>query len=50
VISPGEILQGIALGVSGWTLLEVISLGKKVASLETKVSMLPCDKTKDPCP
>ena len=43
--SAGDVLQGIILAVSGWTLLEVIKLGKKTAQLDQKLQDLPCDNS-----
>ena len=42
MISAPEILQLIALGVSGWTLLEVIALKTNFAAMNQKVKDLPC--------
>lgn len=40
------ILQSAGLAVTGWTLLEVIKLKVKVAEMQIKIDMLPCDKDK----
>jgi len=36
-ISPTEILTGITLAVSGWTLAKVIGLGEAVAVLKNRI-------------
>ena len=40
-----QILQIIILGVSGWTLLEVIKQGKEVAQMKQKLRDLPCGES-----
>jgi hypothetical protein len=41
-MDAANILQIIALGVSSWTLLEVIRIGRAVERHEQKLSDLPC--------
>jgi hypothetical protein len=36
-ISPAEILTGITLAVSGWTLVKVVALGEAVAVLKNRI-------------
>ena len=40
------LLQVIAIGISGWTLIEVIRIGKMVERHDQKLSDLPCDDCK----
>ena len=42
-----NVLQGIVVAVSGWTLLEVIRQGKKLERLDQKIQDLPCDGCED---
>jgi hypothetical protein len=37
-----EILTAITLAVSGWTLIKVIGLGEKVATLTERTNRIPC--------
>lgn len=37
------LLQTISLAVSGWTLLEVIRIGRKIERHDQKLSDLPCN-------
>jgi hypothetical protein len=41
-MSAQEILTAITLAVSGWTLVKVIGLGEKVATLTERTHKLPC--------
>ena len=41
-MTPQEILTAITLAVSGWTLIKVIGLGEKVATLTERTNKLPC--------
>lgn len=38
------LLQIILLGLSGWTLLEVVQHGKAISSIEARFNSLPCEK------
>jgi hypothetical protein len=49
-IDPTAILQTITLAVSGWTLLEVIRMGRKIERHDQKLSDLPCNNCPFPKP
>jgi hypothetical protein len=38
-----DAVQGVTLCVAGWTLLEVIHLGKAMSAMQQKIKDLPCD-------
>ena len=38
-MNSSELVQYIALAVSGWTLLEVIAQGKTIVAIKTKLKM-----------
>lgn len=40
------ILQAVAIGISSWTLVEVVRQGKALIRVETKMEDLPCQKDK----
>jgi hypothetical protein len=42
MMDAATILQTITLAVVGWTLLEVIGLGKEQAKMKQKLQDLPC--------
>jgi hypothetical protein len=42
-MDAANVLQIITLGVSGWTLLEVIRIGRAVERHDQKLTDLPCD-------
>ena len=42
-MNAADILQTITLAVAGWTLIEVISLGKKIERHDQKLKDLPCN-------
>lgn len=46
-MTPQEILTSITLAVSGWTLMEVIRLGKHFARLDQRFDDLECQKRKE---
>jgi len=39
---PANLLQVITLAISGWTLLEVIRIGRKIERHDQQLSDLPC--------
>ena len=39
-MDAAAILQIVLIGITGWTLAEVVNLGKKVAALEARVKRL----------
>lgn len=43
LVATVGLLQAISLGLAGWILLEVISHGKDISSIKTKLGDLPCD-------
>ena len=45
-IDAATILQTVTLAVAGWTLLEVVSLGKKIERHDQKLKDLPCNNCK----
>lgn len=48
MIDATNILQLIALGVSGWALLELIALKTQLARIEQKLDDLPCQTCPEP--
>ena len=41
-MNPADILQAVVIAISSWTLVEVISLGKKIERHDQKLKDLPC--------
>lgn len=44
VFALASLLQVITLAICGWTLTEVIAIGKQIERHEQKLSDLPCGK------
>ena len=47
-IDAVNILQTVTLAVAGWTLLEVVKLGKKIERHDQKLKDLPCNECRKP--
>ena len=45
-MNAADILQTVTLAIAGWTLVEVISLGKKIERHDQKLRDLPCGNCK----